>query len=515
MAVLLGSACLAAAGCSKKSTETEKATEKVTEAAVTEAAEKETAEAAEKETAEAATEAAVTETAEAGVETEAPAKTESAEETEADTEASEADTETAEADTEAAEDTTEGTSEDVSEEAKEVTEEELAQRPEYTALDYVTLGTYKDLAVTVDPIEVTEEEIDASVEGAITGKDMYDEQTEGTVADGDLVNIDYEGKKDGVAFNGGTAQGYDLEIGSGSFIDGFEAGLIGVKVGDTVDLNLTFPENYGSAELAGQAVVFTVTVNAIKTMPEVTDELVSKLSDGAYSTVDGYREYMRETLQANKEEQQKNEILNDLMTQIYNTCTVNEYPQELVDYSVASMKKVYEGYAQMYGLEFADFITNYFGMTEEEFAAESEKAVKSSLQQELILKAIAEQEGLTISEEEYEQGCVDYAETYGYESADHLKENFDEGTIRISLIMDKVLDFLRDNAVITEAVETETASEAATEADTEAVVTEAAEADTEAAVTEADTEAAVMEAAEDATEADTEAAETESASDAE
>lgn len=168
MAVLLGSACLAVAGCSKKNTETEKATEKVTEAA---------AEAAEKET-----------EGEAGVETEAQTKTESAEETEADTEAvteegTKAVTEEAEADTEA-----------VTEAAEEETEEELPPRPEYTAQDYVALGTYEGLAVTVDPIKVTEEEIDASIKGAITGKDLYDEQTEGTVAEGDLVNIDYEGK---------------------------------------------------------------------------------------------------------------------------------------------------------------------------------------------------------------------------------------------------------------------------------------------------------------------------------
>ena len=140
------------------------------------------------------------------------------------------------------------------------------ERPDYEAGRYVTLGQYKGLTIVLDGLEVTEEEIDAYIEDAAAQAGLN--QKEGTVKEGDVVNIDYSGKKDGVAFDGGTAQGAALEIGSGTFIPGFEEGLIGVNTGETVDLDLTFPENYGAEELAGAETVFTVTVNYIEAAPE-------------------------------------------------------------------------------------------------------------------------------------------------------------------------------------------------------------------------------------------------------
>ena len=454
LAVLLGTACLAV-GCGKKAAETEKA----------------------------------------AVTTEAETKTESADETETESvseaagTSEEDSTETGSEDT-GAENGSEAETEEVSEAENA---EEPGERPDYRALDYVTLGEYKSLSVIVDPITVTEQEIEDSIRGEVESQDKYTRREDGTVQEGDIANIDYEGKKDGVAFDGGTAQGYDLTIGSGSFIDGFESGLIGVKVGDTVDLNLTFPENYGSAELAGQDVVFTVTVNCVKEMPEITGELVSELSDGAYSTVDGYRVYMKELLQKNKEEEQEYTILMDLMTQLYNTCTINEYPQELVDYSVSSMHKVYEDYAAMYGMTVEDMVSS-FGLTMDEFDEMVVENVKENLQQELILKAIAEQEGLLVSDEEYAEGTAGYAEKYGYGSAEEFEADYDRATIEMSLMMDKVMEFVKANALIEETEEAETGADSeAGEADAEAV-SEAGEADTES----------VSEAAEVQTEADVE-----------
>ena len=113
--------------------------------------------------------------------------------------------------------------------------------PDYKALDYVKLGDYKGLEVTLASIDVTDEEVEQQVETNLNNNDKSEEIKEGTVENGDVANIDYEGKLNGKAFDGGTAEGYDLTIGSGSFIDGFEDGLIGKKIGDTVDLNLTFP----------------------------------------------------------------------------------------------------------------------------------------------------------------------------------------------------------------------------------------------------------------------------------
>ena len=372
---------------------------------------------------------------------------------------------------------------------------ELGERPAYTATDYVTVGEYKGLNIVVEPKDVSDADVESSVNAEIQAKELY--ETEGTVEDGDLVNIDYEGKKDGVAFAGGTAQGADLKIGSDSFIDGFEDGLIGVKVGETVDLDLTFPEDYPSEDLAGQAVVFTVTVNYI--VPELTDDLAAVLSEEAYVTADSYRESVRETLAS---EDQRFQVYNEIMTQVYNTCTVNDYPQELVDFAMASIKNSYIQAAQESGMSLSDLVAAY-GMTEEQFDEVLLQNIKGSLQQELILKAIAETEGITVSDEEYEAGCEEYAASYGYPTVEQFKEDFDRPTVEISLMMEKTMEMISDNAVIEEAEETEAPAEE-TEAQTEAATEAVSENETEAGTESAETEAADQDTTEGTTEAVTE-----------
>ncbi|MDD6325507.1 MAG: trigger factor [Lachnospiraceae bacterium] len=398
-----------------------------------------------------------------------------AEETEAVTEAS---TEAAtEADTEAS---TEASSEE---------ELEITERPDYKALDYVELGEYKGLTVEVSPTTVTDEEVLKQIR-ANAGSDILEEVTEGTVEEGDTANIDYEGKLDGEAFDGGTAKDTDLEIGSGTFIPGFEDGLIGVKIGDTVDLPLTFPENY-TEELAGKDVVFTVTVNSVKRMPELTDDLVNQITDGEYTDVDSYKESVRKDLEDAKVASRPSEINNSLLTQIAATSTIKEYPQELVDYAANNMKNYYKQQAESSNMEFADFLSTYFSMDEDTFNEQVELVVKQNLRAELYLKAIAEAEDIELTDEEYEAKCEEFAENYGYDSVEKFKAAYTEDEIRLSALEDKVLEFLSDNATIVEKSEdeTEASSEASTEAASEDGTEAAAETETEAA-TEASTEAA-------------------------
>lgn len=337
--------------------------------------------------------------------------------------------------------------------------EAAAERPDYTALDYVTLGEYKGLAVTLESVAVTEEEIDVEVKTLLSDSGKQEELTEGTVEEGDVANIDYEGKKDGVAFDGGTATGYDLTIGSGSFIDGFEDGLVGVAVGETVDLNLTFPENYSSADLAGQDVVFTVTVNSIKRTPELTDEVAAEISD--YETAAEYRDHVKETLVEQKKSDQENYLLNDLVTLAYENSTVNDYPQEMIDYQMNKALEYYEYYAEMYGMEFADFVEQQIGMTEEDFKEALTEDIKSMLDSELVLRAIAETEGLEVSDEEYQAGVEKYAAQMGMTDLDEFVAQYGEAEIRISVLQDKAVEILRENAVITDP-------DAAEEAETQA-----------------------------------------------
>ena len=494
MFTLLLTAALFAAGCSKKEKETEAPAQTETKAqteAQTEAGkETEAQEAVAEETTEAAeTVSEMMSEAEAAVET-------VSEDVVTETEEAASEAEEAVPENVIEEEDSEEASEEISEEAEEATIEEIAERPEYKALDYVTLGQYTGLSVEVDAVTVTDEDVESAIESAVADSGLYDTFTEGTVQEGDIANIDYEGKKDGVAFDGGTAQGYDLTIGSGMFIDGFETGLIGTSIGDTVDLNLTFPENYASEELAGQDVVFTVTVNSVQRTPEITDEVISKVSDGAYSTIDGYREYQRQQVQAQKEEAQQGAIRTELMTQLYNTCTVNDYPEELITYSVDTLRNYYSQMASYYGMEFADFLPLYFGIDEATFESEAGEAVKESLQQEMILKAIAEQENLEISDEEFNEGCKKYADRMGYATVDEFTAAYGEKEIRQSLIMDKAMEFVKENAVIT-IKEAEAETEAATEAQTDAE----AETDAAAAETEAETEAQTEAVTEGTTEA--------------
>ena len=400
-----------------------------------------------------------------------------AEETEAVTEAS---TEAAtEADTEAS---TEASTEEAL---------ELAERPDYKALDYVELGEYKGLTVEVEPTTVSDDEVLKQIR-ANAGSDILEEVTEGTVEEGDVANIDYEGKLDGEAFEGGTAKDTDLEIGSGTFIPGFEDGLVGVKIGDTVDLPLTFPENY-TEELAGKDVVFTVTVNSVKRMPELTDDLVNQITDGEYTDVASYKESVRKDLEDAKAASRPSEINNSLLTQIAATSTIKEYPQELVDYAANNMKNYYKQQAESSSMEFADFLSTYFSMDEDTFNEQADLVVKQNLRAELYLKAIAEAEDIELTDEEYEAKCEEYAENYGYDSVEKFKSAYTENEIRLSALEDKVLEFLSDNATVVEKSEDDTEAsseaEASTEATSEDGTESAAETETEAA-TEVATEAA-------------------------
>ncbi len=415
-----------------------------------------------------------------------------AEETETVTEAAET---SAEEETQSEEAQTEDTQEDADGEAQTDTEadgetEALPERPDYQALDYVTLGEYKGLTVADQPIEVTEDQIDEVVRQNIQLSDAMETVTEGAVEDGDTANIDYEGKLNGEAFDGGTAKGYDLVIGSDSFIDGFEDGLIGVAVGETIDLPLTFPENYGNADLAGKEVVFTVTVNEIKRMPELTDELASTISDGEYTDVAGYRDSVRTDLEAQAQEQRDTMLKSDLLTQVAGNSKINEYPQEMVDYGVANMDSYYRSMAEQYSMDFEEFLSSFMGLTEEDFSEQLVMAAQQNLQQELYLKAIAETEGIEVTDEDLAAAAQDF----GFETAEEFIAAYGEDVVRISVLQDKTLDFLLDNAVIEEAqadTEGEEGETEAAEAQTEAPADEPEEADSEVqteAVTEAATE---------------------------
>ena len=423
--------------------------------------------------------------------------------------ASETETETvAETETAAEEDTAEAASETSSEAASETAEtEELGEEPEYKALDYVTLGQYKALEVTVGSLDVTEDEIQQQFYDDCSSHDKLLQVTEGEVAEGDVVNIDYVGSIDGVEFDGGTDKGVDLTIGSGTFIPGFEDGLIGAAIGKEINVNVTFPENYGNTDVAGKDAVFAVTVNFVKKAPEMTDDIVAEISD--HKTVDEYRKGVEEQLKADKEAQQNSDKINGILNQIYSASTINGYPEEVVNYRTAQMKAYYTQIAEQSDMTLADFLSNQLQMTEEQFDQQCPAVIKQSMIQELLLKAVAESENMEISDEEYEAGIEKYVKSTGAESKETLLSQYTEAEIRRSLIMDKALDFLKENTTVKVEGEDESETSSETEAASEAESTSETEAASEAestseteTVSEAETEVASETAAETETAAE-------------
>ncbi len=328
---------------------------------------------------------------------------------------------------------------------------------DYNPDDYVTLGDYEGLEVEVDTYNYTAEDVEQEMQSEF---DYYIQNTQAydykkldkdTVEDGDIVNIDYVGKKDGVAFDGGTAQGAHLTIGAGQFIDGFESGLIGHKVGETVSLNLTFPEQYHSEELAGQAVVFDVTINSIdeQSVPELNDEAVQKMGSG-HNTVDEFKksteEYIAEKVAEQNEESKKAAV----WEKVYGLCKVSDPPEAMVQDVLDRIATNLAAYANQYQVSEDDFLTIYMGTTREEYDVSSKENAVTSASEKLVAAAIAKKEGIEITDEVINEYASKDAEKYGYDSADAVIQQAGKESYYDYVLGQKVDDFLLTKVKIKE-----------------------------------------------------------------
>lgn len=322
-------------------------------------------------------------------------------------------------------------------------ESQAAETVDLTGLDNgtVTLGEYIGVTVTKASTEVSPEEWEEAVLQDFSSYTDYAE-VDRAVQDGDMVNIDYAGLLDGVAFEGGTAQSYDLSIGSGSFIEGFETGLIGAKKGEKVSLNLTFPEDYQSTELAGKAVVFEVTVNAVKEQktPELNDEFVKE--QGEFSTVEEYKDSILQGLLAEKNSSAENQLMSDIYDVVLKGCTV-ELNQETVEANYTDILANYTNQATAYGMDLTSFAA-MFGMDENGFKEALKSQASSVVEQRLIVNAIAQKEGIQITDEDR----TALAAEMGYESAETMIEQAGKFSVDDYVMNQKVMEFLISKAVI-------------------------------------------------------------------
>ncbi len=293
----------------------------------------------------------------------------------------------------------------------------------FKASDYVKLPDYKNLAVDVQYDDtITEDEVRKFVNTVCSYYPLANPD-EKVVKNGDFVDIDYEGKKDGVAFEGGTAEGYILEIGSGNFIDGFESGLIGAKVGETVDLNLTFPENYQSAELAGADVVFTVKINGIcYNYDTLTDEYVKGQFEETMNltTVKDFIAKANESVKKDKDDE-KNAAAREACAKKLTELSEVTLPDGLVDYRMDQYFKQFENvYLSSNGYTLENYVNDNLKMSMDEFRESERKTIEGELKQELALKAFAETENLEIDDEAFEAYVGEVVEANKMANADAL-----------------------------------------------------------------------------------------------
>lgn len=324
--------------------------------------------------------------------------------------------------------------------------------------DYVTLGEYKNLEVTVDHYDFTDDDlkqyIDQDLEYYVSSYDLYEYEVtdKQTVSMNDVVNIDYEGKKDGVAFDGGTAQGAHLEIGSGQFIDGFEDGLVGVNVGETVDLNLTFPEEYkNNEELAGQDVVFTVSVNSIDEpkLPEFDEDFFASFGIEGVTNYDEYTNYAKGFIEDACEDQNESLVDSALWDQVAANCEIKEIPQILLDEKLAELDADLEDYAAQYGVDTDTMITS-MGYDAESYEAQRQSVAKSEAESDLICRAIAKAEGITVTDDDIKKTAQEEYEKYGFSSAAEMIESKSDEYLRSYVRRKVILNRIKETASITE-----------------------------------------------------------------
>jgi len=319
------------------------------------------------------------------------------------------------------------------------------------ASDYVTLGKYKGIEVTVDRVEITDELVEMAIEDHRKSNATVEEVTGRAVMKGDIVNIDFVGMMDGVAFDGGSAQGVDLEIGSGQFIPGFEDGLIGANIGDTVSINLNFPEVYqNNPDLAGKPVVFNVTINSIAAamVPELTDEYVKEFTE--YDSVQAFKDATKQQLQEISDENYEADLMNVVLNKLIEEATFSSIPQSLLDFHADTYRNFMEQQVMLtYGVTLDEYL-EYLGMTRDDFEQVVSRFAEGQAKAELVEKAIADSEKIKISEKDYKEMLPQYMSDRGVSTEENLRKNETKEQTKENMRRIKAMDLVIDQAVVTE-----------------------------------------------------------------
>lgn len=318
---------------------------------------------------------------------------------------------------------------------------EVALKPE------VTLGKYKGVKVEAADVTVTDEEVTAEIDREREKNSRTVDITDRAVKSGDIATIDFEGFVDGVAFEGGKGTDYPLTIGSGAFIPGFEEALIGAEVGVETEVNVTFPEEYQAAELAGKAAVFKCTVKKLqeKQLPELDEDFVGEVSEDS-DTVDDYKEEIRKKLADKKETEAKNKKEDAVVDAIIEDAKM-DIPDAMVETQQRQLLQDYAQRMQSQGLTMEQYM-QFTGMTTQALLEQLKPQALKRIQSRLVLEAVAAAEKMEASEEDFEEEVKSMAEIYQMET-DKVKELLGENgkkQVMEDLCIKKAVEFVVENA---------------------------------------------------------------------
>ena len=308
----------------------------------------------------------------------------------------------------------------------------------------VTVKKYKGLKIKPEKVKVTEEEINHELGHLLERYTELVTKEKGKVEDGDVAIIDFEGFKDGVAFDGGKGENYSLEIGSNTFIPGFEDGVKGMKTGEEKDLELTFPEDYGAADLAGAKVVFKVKVNEIKQKQtrELDEDFFEDLGMEGIDTEEKLKEEIKNSIQAQKEMEAENKYVDTILEEVSKNVEV-DIPEELVEEEIDRLMGCFEEQMKMQGISL-DVYYQFTGSDEKALRSQMEKEAYKNVLYRFMLEEVGVLEKVEISLDEAEKEAEEIAKKYQMSKEDFLKEFGGIDLVQYDLKMRKTIDLLKE-----------------------------------------------------------------------
>ena len=334
-------------------------------------------------------------------------------------------------------------------EVTEVSKEDgFTVKAKLTTYPVVTIGEYKGLKAEKKAIEVTDEVIAGELENMQNRNARLVSVDDRAAQNGDIANIDFEGFVDGVAFEGGKGENFDLTLGSGQFIPGFEERVIGHNIGEEFDVNVTFPEPYQAEELAGKPAVFKTKINAIqvKDLPALDDEFAKDVSD--FDTLDELKADIKAKKEKEADSAAELAVENDLVMQLVNGMSAN-IPEAMYETRVDDLTNEFIGRLNQQGLDMDTYL-KYTDMTLDQFKKSYRDQAEQQVKIRLALEAVAARENIVATDEDFEAELKKLSDMYGY-PIDQLKLMVPEEEVKADLAIQKAIDFVKENAEIANA----------------------------------------------------------------